>query len=85
MMRAGAAAPPFTVTADYAVTLRRPTPSGGPLHLRARVVESAGHRAVVEATLEADGVERASCRGTFVAVEPGHPAFARWQGEPGTD
>ena len=42
MMRAGAAAPPFTVTADYAVKLRRPTPSGGPLHLRARVVESTG-------------------------------------------
>jgi acyl-coenzyme A thioesterase PaaI-like protein len=84
MMRAGDTAPPFTVTADYAVKLRRPTPSGRPLHLRARVVESAGDRAVVEATLEADGVERASCRGTFVAVKPGHPAFARWQGEPGT-
>lgn len=80
MMRAGAAAPPFTVTADYAVKLRRPTPSGGPLRLRARVVESSDDRAVVEATLEADGLERASCRGTFVAVRPGHPAYQRWQG-----
>lgn len=81
MARAGDAAPPFTVTADYSVTLRRPTPSGGPLHLRARVVESTDDRAVVEATLETDGVRRASCRGTFVAVRPGHPAYARWQGE----
>jgi acyl-coenzyme A thioesterase PaaI-like protein len=80
MRRAGDAAPPFTVTADYAVKLRRPTPIGGPLHLRARVVESTDDRAVVEATLDADGVERASCRGTFVAVRPGHPAYARWQG-----
>ena len=80
MQRAGDATPPFTVTADYAVKMRRPTPSGGPLRLRARVVESTDDRAVVEATLEAGGVERASCRGTFVAVRPGHPAYARWQG-----
>ncbi len=79
LMRAsGADEPPFTVTADYAVKLRKPTPSGGPLHLRARVVESTDTRAVVEATLEADGVERATCRGTFVAVGPGHPAYHRW-------
>ena len=80
MVRAGDAAPPFTVTSGYAVKLRRPTPSGGPLRLRARVVESSHDRAVVEATLEADGLERASCRGTFVAVKPDHPAYARWQG-----
>ena len=76
----GTAEPPFTVTSDYAVKLRRPTPSGGPLRVRARVVESSHDRAVVEATMEADGLERASCRGTFVAVKPGHPAYARWQG-----
>jgi acyl-coenzyme A thioesterase PaaI-like protein len=80
MVRDGAATPPFTVTADYAVKLRRPTPSAGSLRLRARVVESEGDRAVVEATLEAEGVERASCRGTFVAVRPGHPAYRRWHG-----
>jgi acyl-coenzyme A thioesterase PaaI-like protein len=80
MMRAGESVPPFTVTADYAVKLRRSTPSGGPLRVRARVVESTDDRAVVEATLDTEGVERASCRGTFVAVRPGHPAYARWQG-----
>ena len=79
MVRAGGAAPPFTVTAEYAVKLRRPTPSGGPLRLRARVAESSHDRAVVESTLEAEGVVCASCRGTFVAVGPGHPAYARWQ------
>ena len=78
MNRAGANAPPFTVTADYAVTLNKPTPSGVPLHLRARVVESTDRRATVEATLEADGIVRATCRGTFVAVKAGHPAFQRW-------
>jgi len=62
------------------VKLRRPTPSGATMRLRARVVESTNDRAVVEATLEADGLERATCRGTFVAVKPGHPAYQRWQG-----
>ena len=79
MTRDGREAPPFTVTADYAVKLQRPTPSGGPLRLRAMVVESTDDRAVVEATLEAEGAVRATCRGTFVAVRPGHPAYQRWQ------
>lgn len=78
MNRAGASTPPFTVTADYAVKLRKPTPSDGPVRLRARIAESSDDRAVVDATLEVDGVVRATCRGTFVAVGPGHPAFQRW-------
>jgi acyl-coenzyme A thioesterase PaaI-like protein len=82
MRQAGETTPPFTVTADYAVTLRRPTPSGGPLRLTARVVESTVDRAVVESTLEAAGQARASCRGTFVAVKPGHPGYQRWSDAP---
>jgi acyl-coenzyme A thioesterase PaaI-like protein len=78
MNRSGASEPPFTVTAEYAVKLVKPTPSGGRLRLRARVVEASDRRAVVDATLEADGEIRASCRGTFVAVGPGHPAYHRW-------
>jgi acyl-coenzyme A thioesterase PaaI-like protein len=78
MRTAGTATPPVTVTSEYSVRLRKPTPSGGPLRLRARVVESTGDRVVVEATLEAEGSECASCRGTFVAVRPGHPAYQRW-------
>ena len=77
MQAAGAEEPPVTVTADYAVKLRRPTPSGAPVHLRARVVESTGDRAVVDASLESGGVICATCRGTFVAVKPGHPAYHR--------
>ena len=78
MTRSGAATPPCTVTADYAIKLRRPTPTDGPITLRAKVVESAEDRAVVEATLEAGGKTCATCRGTFVAVQPGHPAYHRW-------
>jgi uncharacterized protein (TIGR00369 family) len=79
LMRAsGAPAPPCTVTAEYLVKLLRPTPSGGPLQLFARPVEVKEDRAVVEATLEAGGKTCATCRGVFVAVKPGHPAYHRW-------
>ncbi len=78
MKQAGADSPPCTVTADYAIRLTRPTPTDGPVHLVARVVESTDDRAVVEARLEAGGKVCATCRGTFVAVKPGHPAYHRW-------
>jgi acyl-coenzyme A thioesterase PaaI-like protein len=78
MRRAGAESPPCTVTADYSVKLLRPTPSGETIYLSARVVEATDEKAVVEATLTAAGKPRATCRGTFVAVRPGHPAYHRW-------
>ena len=78
MRRSGADAPPCTVTAEYTVRLLRPTPSGETVHLAARVVEARDDRAVVEATLSAGGRICANCRGTFVAVKEGHPAFHRW-------
>jgi acyl-coenzyme A thioesterase PaaI-like protein len=78
MTRSGAATPPCTVTSEFHVKLRRPTPMDAPLHLRARVVESSEDRAVVEATLEANGKITATCRGVFVAVPEGHPAYNRW-------
>lgn len=79
LMRAnGLASPPCTVTAEFAVKLLRPTPTSGPIHLSARVVESTADRAVVEATLTAAGKVRATFRGTFVAVKEGHPAYHRW-------
>ena len=59
--------------------LLRPTPTDGPVSLTARVVESSEDRATVEGTLfSAAGKACASCRGTFVAVKEGHPAFHRW-------
>jgi acyl-coenzyme A thioesterase PaaI-like protein len=78
MKAAGASTPPCTVTADFHVTLKRPTPTDVPLTLRAKVVESFADRSVVEATLEAGGRVTAICRGTFVAVKEGHPAYHRW-------
>ena len=78
MQRAGAESPPCTVTADFHVTLKRPTPMDAELVLRARPVELEDDRAVIEATLEANGKVTATCRGTFVAVTEGHPAFHRW-------
>ena len=78
MKKTGATTPPCTVTADFHVVLKRPTPIDAMLHLRARVVESGDDRAVVEATLEANDKVTATCRGTFVAVKEGHPAYHRW-------
>jgi len=71
-------APPCTVTAEYTITLRRPTPSAAPLHLRARVVDVVGDRVTVDGTLTAEGEITATCRGVFVAVREGHPAYHRW-------
>jgi uncharacterized protein (TIGR00369 family) len=78
MKKAGASALPCTVTADFHVRLKRPTPLGVALRIRARVVESGENRAVVDAEIEANGMVTATCRGTFVAVKEGHPAFHRW-------
>lgn len=78
MRRDGLDRPPATVTAEYAVKLLRPTPMDGPVRLAARVVALEGPRAIVEATMTAAGTPTATCRGTFVAVKPGHPAFHRW-------
>jgi acyl-coenzyme A thioesterase PaaI-like protein len=78
MQRTGADHPPCTVTADYSIKLLRPTPTDGPIQLTARVVESTDDRAVVEAELVAHGKVCATCRGKFVAVKPGHPAYHRW-------
>ena len=79
LMRASAADHvPSCVTAEYAVKMRKPTPTSGVLRLEAKVVESTVDRATVDATLSADGTVTATCRGVFVAVKPGHPAYYRW-------
>lgn len=78
MEQTGAERPPCTVTADYSIKLLRPTPTAGSVRLVARVTESREDRAIVEAELVAGGKTCATCRGTFVAVKPGHPAYHRW-------
>jgi acyl-coenzyme A thioesterase PaaI-like protein len=79
MQAQGLAELPSTVTAEFHVKLRRPTPSGAPVHLSAAVVESGADRAVVQAEIRSGDEVTATCRGTFVAVPPGHPAHHRWR------
>jgi len=79
LMRASSAqTPPCTVTADFHVVLKRPTPMDTVLKLRARVAEQTQDRCVIDATMEANGKVCATCKGTFVAVKEGHPAYHRW-------
>ncbi len=78
MRRDDLTSPPCTVTADFRVTFKRPTPMDEPVMLKSRVATSEGSRVEVEATLSSHGEITAICRGTFVAVKPGHPAYHRW-------
>lgn len=78
MKNAGADSPPCTVTAEYSIKLLRPTPTNGPISLSAHVVDITSDRATIEGTLSGAGKVCATCRGIFVAVKEGHPAFHRW-------
>ncbi len=78
MKQAGAEGVPCTVTAEYAIKLLRPTPTGDSVFLSAKVIDATDDRATVEGTLTAGGKVCATCRGVFVAVKEGHPAFHRW-------
>jgi acyl-coenzyme A thioesterase PaaI-like protein len=78
MNKAGSSSPPCTVTAEFAVKLKRPTPLDRELVVRARVLASQSDRATVDAAIEVDGQVTATCLGLFVAVKPGHPAYHRW-------
>ena len=80
MGRQGRDALPSTVTAEFHVKLLYPTSTAGEITVRARVNEdeSSDRKAVVEMTMEAGGRKTATCRGVFISVEPGHPAYHRW-------
>jgi acyl-coenzyme A thioesterase PaaI-like protein len=78
MVERGDASPPSVVTAEYSIALKRPTPSQATIHLAATPLEVQGSRVTVDGTLEANGQLCATCRGVFVAVKPGHPAYHRW-------
>ena len=75
---AGGGELPCTVTARFSVTLRRPTPMGEALTIKAKAVEVGADRVKVEASIEAGGKVTATCEGLFVAVKEGHPAYHRW-------
>ncbi len=74
----GVEVPPCTVTARYEIVLRRPTPTDRELELRARISSASEDRAEVSGELLCDGQVTATCKGLFVAVKEGHPAYHRW-------
>ncbi len=78
MRTRGAGRPPTTVTLEYAIRMRRPTPTDAPIHFRAWVTEAGEDRATVEAEISSGSSITATGRGTFVAVKPDHPAYDRW-------
>ncbi len=78
MRRDGLETPPCSVTAKFSVEFSAPTPMDQPVRLEARVASSGRSRVDVEATMSAHGEVTATCRGTFIAVKPGHPAYHRW-------
>lgn len=78
MKRSGAQTPPCTVTADYKITLKRPTPTNKPIKLVATPIELKDNKAKIYGELIVDGKVCDTCEGTFVAVTEGHPAYHRW-------
>ena len=78
-MRArGSDHPPVTVTADYTIRLRKPTPAGEPVRLRSWIAEATDRKAIVEAELSSGGEVTATCSGTFVPIGESHPAHGAW-------
>ena len=78
MKQAGEDHPPCTVTADYAIRLLRPTPTTVRFSLARKWSIPPQIARPIEGTLSGGGKVCATCRGTFVAVKEGHPAFHRW-------
>lgn len=78
MRQSGAHVPPCTVTAEFHVKLVAPTPLRELLRLRARPIAVDSRKVSVEAELSAGEKVTATCRGVFVAVREGHPAYHRW-------
>ncbi len=78
MHKHGWDAPQCTVTADFHVKLRRPTPAGTTLRLEATATEVKEDRATIHCKVFAGDKVTATCDGTFVAVTEGHPAYHRW-------
>ena len=70
--------PLCTVTAQYEVKLKRPTPLGHTLKLKSKILALQNDRAEVIIELKADNKTCATGRGLFVAVKEGHPAYHRW-------
>ncbi len=71
--------PPCTVTAQYSIRLKRPTPVDVDLLIRSEVTGVDGKKVNVNMWIEANGQICAEGDGLFVAVREGHPAYHRWE------
>jgi acyl-coenzyme A thioesterase PaaI-like protein len=78
MHATGLDTPPCTVTADYHIKLLRPCPGDQCLALKATLSGIHGNKAITEGLIAINDKVFATCKGTFVAVKEGHPAFHRW-------
>lgn len=71
-------AAPTTVTAEFSVKLKRPTPFPAELTVVARPTKVEGDMVWTKAEVRANDKVTATCDALFVAVKPGHPAYHRW-------
>ncbi len=78
-LRDGLDVPPCTVTADFHVKMRRPTPTDRELIVVAEAIADEGSKVTITAEIRAGDQVTATCEGRFVAVKPGHPAYHRWE------
>lgn len=69
---------PSTVTSEFSVKLKRPTPYGVELLVKAWVKEISGNFVTVEAEMYANNKITSIASGIFVSVKEGHPAYHRW-------
>ncbi|HLB56274.1 MAG TPA: PaaI family thioesterase [Coxiellaceae bacterium] len=70
--------PPCTVTAEYSIQLKRPTPMNTELNLIAKLKLIEKNKIIVYGELFANEKLCDTCTGTFVVVNETHPAFHRW-------
>lgn len=70
--------PPCTVTAEYTIQLKRPTPMNTELTLIAALKSIDKNKAIIDGELFANDKLCDTCVGTFVAIDETHPAFHRW-------
>jgi acyl-coenzyme A thioesterase PaaI-like protein len=78
MRQRGLDQPPATVTIEYTIKLRRPTPTDAPVRLVARVETATEDTVTTAGELWSGDKLCATCSGRFIAVKPGHPAYHRW-------
>jgi acyl-coenzyme A thioesterase PaaI-like protein len=70
--------PPCTVTAEFTIKLRRPTPVDKELFIVAKSVGIEGNKARIHGDLFCEEKLCATCDALFVSVDQNHPAYHRW-------